>query len=144
MSNFGATNLETADLGTATRKTIFAIAAALFAICALNFWLSFALASWAHGAELGAALDQPRQLQPRFDTDSNSAPSRGRRAHSPQLIGTMTVGQCGHLTSPRERRDCMVRASGGPWSYVPSAQINGAMPTVVVIGDSQVMNTSNE
>ncbi|MCD6075403.1 MAG: hypothetical protein K0Q70_2286 [Rhodospirillales bacterium] len=137
MSNFGATNLETADIGAATRKTIFLIGAALFAICALNLWLSFALASLAHGAELGAALDAPRQLQPRFDTDSNSAPSRGRRTHSPQLTSTMTVGQCGHLTIPRERQDCMVRASGGPWSYVPAATINDAAVAVIVSGDSK-------
>jgi hypothetical protein len=133
MSNFGATNFETADIGAATRKTIFLIGAALFAICALNLWLSFALASAAHGAE----LDAPRQLQPRFDTDSSSAPSRGRRAHSPQLTSTMTVGQCGHLTSPRERQECMVRASGGPWSYVPAATINDAAVTVIVSGDSK-------
>jgi len=110
---------------------------ALFAMCALNLWLSFALASPAQGAELSADLDAPRQLQPRFDIESNSAPSRGRRAHSPQLTSTMAVGQCGHLTSPRERQDCMVRASGGPWSYVPSTQINGGAPTMVVSGDNK-------
>jgi len=114
------------NLGSATRKTIFLIAAGLFAICAMNLGLSLALASSAHSAELGSAPDAPRQLQPRFDTDSNSAPSRGRRVQSPQLMSTMTLVQCGHLKSLGVRQDCMVQASGGP-----SAQ-NGAATAMVV------------
>jgi hypothetical protein len=129
MGDFAAANL-----GTATRKTIFLIAAALFAIWMLNLAFSLAFVASARSAE----LTTPRQLQPRFDIESKSAPSRGRRVHSPQLISSMTIGQCGHLTSPRDRQECMVRASGGPWSYVPSATINGGMPVAVVVsGESK-------
>ena len=114
-------------------KSILAIAAALFVIFALNLALSVMLASWAHGAELSA----PRQLEPRFGLETNSAPARGQRIHTPLTIGSLTGGQCGHLTTARERQACMVRASGGPWSYVPAATINGAAQTIVVSGESK-------
>lgn len=113
------------------------LVAALFAICALNLWLSFALASPAQSAELRVDLDAPRALEPRFDTESSSAPSRGRRVHSPQLTSAMSIGQCRYLTSARERQDCMVSASGGAGSYVPAVQINSTSSTVVVSGESK-------
>lgn len=117
-----------ADLGTISLKAVLLVAAVLFAICALNIWLSFALSSMAESAE----LNEPRQLQPRYTAESNSAPARGERVNSPQLIGTMTVAHCGHLRSPGERQGCMVRAGGGPWSYPQSATIDG--PATVIVG----------
>jgi hypothetical protein len=119
------------DFRTISFKAVLLVAAALIAICALDIWLSFALSSMAESAE----LTEPRQLQPRYTAESNSAPARGKRVNSPQLISTMTVAQCGHLRSPGERQGCMVRASGGPWSYAPSATINGAA-TVIVGGNN--------
>jgi hypothetical protein len=120
-------------LGTASVKTIVLIAAALFMIFTLNLALSILFASWAHGAD----ADSPRSLAPRFDTESNSAPTRVLSDRSARSTTIVTMGQCGHLPTARARQYCMVRASGGPWSYMPSATINGAMPTVVIRGESK-------